>query len=777
MEKRRSIVLGWLHALVAFVVYRLTMAPTVSFWDCGEFIATSHKLMVGHPPGAPLYQLLAHLFTLLAASPEKIALWSNMLSVVAASLTVAFLFWTMLRIIRMLPSFNHYRTSHYVAASIGALCYCFCDTAWFSAVESEVYALAMLIAAVTLWASLRWYQSATPSEGSRWLLLVALLAGMAPCVHLMAMLALPFTLILFIYKKRSDKQKGITQRWILPFLFPALLFFAIGLSPMLITPMRADNKMPLNEGNPNNWQNYRSYLKRDQYENAPMLYPRIWRNHPNDDIYYAYWSGNHGHQTAADGTRIYEPNLLDNLQFFTTYQLHYMYLRYFLWNFVGRYNDRNGLGSLQKGQFITGIYPIDRMLVGTGLWPPRDSMPRERHSHTVYFLLPLLLGIVGLLWRKGDKGRINGAVATLFLSSGVALAIYLNMPCYQPRERDYAFVLSFYAWCIWIGLGALALAQWIEQKKIPKAVAYTLLFLVPTVMLLQNYRSHDRSHNLIARDTAWNILHSCQPNAILLSVGDNDTFPLWYLQQVEGVRTDVQVINTNLLTTDWYAEQISYQLRSQGTDLLPCNEYGNYNTGGNAILQLIRNTQVLFDSMEIRPIYLTHYAANDMGDLFENHLKLTGCAYRLGPLSNDTVAIEEMTQHVTTQFLFSPVERFIDPTSQQFLEQQLKDIALLAENMMDRGQDATTIIHQPLDAIDADMVNDPRILYRYAQLLYRCGETQEGDALTTYLRQRINSQTYYYNSVAPQKRKYIPTTIGPIQTVDSLMKTAPSNSF
>ena len=765
MKQRLATLIGWLHAVAAFVVYRLTMAPTVSFWDCGEFIATSHKLMVGHPPGAPLYQLTAHLFTLLASSPDKVAFWSNMLSVVAASLTVAFLFWTLLRLMQELPSFEGYRPRHYIAASVGALSYCFCDTAWFSAVESEVYALAMLIAAVMVWASVRWYQCSTPTEGTRWLLLVALLAGMAPCVHMMALLALPFTAVLLLCRKIDDHRSGQRRRWLLPLLPPALLMFCIGLSPMVVTPMRADNKMPLNEGNPDNWASYRSYLQRDQYENAPLLYPRIWRHQPKDDEYYAYWSGHHGHRVAPDGTRLYEPNVLDNLQFFATYQLQYMYLRYFMWNFSGRYNDRNGLGSLQKGQFITGIPPVDRLLVGTGRWQPRESMPRERSSHTVLFLLPLLLGIWGMLCRKAPKGKAshaNIAIVTLFLVSGVGLAVYLNMPCYQPRERDYAFVLSFYAWCLWIGIGALALMEWAEKRKVPQAVACCVVAVVPLLMAMQNYRCHDRSHNLVAYDTAWNMLHSCAPNAILLTSGDNDTFPLWYIQQVEGVRTDVQVVNTSLLSSSWYAEQTAYQLRQQGTDLLPADETGRRHKGSYALLDLVTNTRVLYDSIPLRPIYLTHYTANSMGEVFEGHLQLSGCTYRLGIRSEDTVAVEEMAEHVTTQFRYSPVKSFIDPISQQFVEQQMKDIALLADNMLDRGENPLPIVRRVLEPIDPDMVNDPRILCHYATLLGRCGESEQAETMTRYLQRRVASQLDYYRTLSAKQQRYIPSTLGPL---------------
>ncbi len=762
---------GWLLTAVSFIIYRLTMAPTVSFWDCGEFIATNHKLMIGHPPGAPLYQLIAHLFTLLASSPEKIAFWSNMTSVVSASVTVGFLYWTLIHLTDHFIHNENTSWKHHLAAAVGALSYCVCDTAWFSAVESEVYAMSMLVSSTIVWASVRWYQCATPQQGYRWILLIALLGGMAPCIHLMSLLALPYLAVLLLFKKHNDHKQGQSRHWILPTIPIASIMLIIGLSPMIIIPLRADNRMPINEGDPSTFQNFRSYLSRDQYEKSPLVYPRIWRQRANDATYYRYWSGNHGHYHTADGTEVYDPNFIDNLQFFSSYQLQYMYLRYFFWNFCGRYNDRMGLGSLQNGQFIVGIPPIDRLLVGTGQWQPRDAMHRERQSHTCYFLLPLILGIWGLIYNYRHRAGF-WSNTTLFLLSSIGLAIYLNMPCYQPRERDYAFVLSFYAWCLWIGIGTLAFIQWASHKHIPKILIYTISLAVPALMAAQNYPSHNRRHNQVARNTAWNTLNSCEKNAILFCVGDNDTFPLWYLQQVEGIRTDVQIVNTSLISTRWYSKQIANQLAQQGSKLLVADSNGLVPIGVRAFEEIILSSGALTDSSALRPIYLTPYAFNEFREHFKQHLQLTGIAYRLGPYSSDTVACEEFLNHLNNHFVFTPVDHFIDYTSQKFVEEQLRNVIILSNNLVDKNQKeaAYQALHTAFDSVQLECINDPTLLLSYSHLLSLCNREKESQDLKTYLCHRISIQQRYYNTLSNTNRTFIPYTLRPIQEVATVLE-------
>lgn len=578
-----ELVVGIGVGLFTFLIYLLTMAHTVSFWDCGEFIATSYTFGVGHPPGAPLYQLLAHLFTLCAHSPTHIAWWSNLLSALCAGATNMFLFWTLYRCCRHLGkhfSSKHHRSPHakaLIPALIGTLCYAFCDTAWFSAVESEVYSPSMFFSSIVIWAMLRWSEEHSP----RWLILTAFLLGLSACVHEMGLLCVPTVLtIILIDKIREYKEHELHFEWQTPIL--CIAFFLVGLSPYVIVPLRAQTHPVINNTDPSTWENFKMYIGREQYENGPSLYPRIWRTHPGDDKNYADWSGFHGKEITEDGSVKPKPNLLDNLQFFVGYQLGYMFLRYWVQNFGGRH-----------------------------FWE--------------LFYLPLLLGLIGMLFHWKRHRLSFWPLAALILFSGLALAVYLNMPVYQPRERDYAFVLSFYAYAFWIGIGALYMAERIDTR---------YLLSIPLLMLCVNYSHNDRSHNYAAYDVAHNILHSCEPDAILFTTGDNDTYPLWYLQEVEGIRKDVRLINVSLLTTQWYAHQTAPEC---------VDAEGNQLRGFRAMFNLIDN------NIEQHPIYMTHYTERNYREIFPNQLQLSGNAFRLQPYECGSVALDEAYRHAVEQ--------------------------------------------------------------------------------------------------------------------------------
>ena len=297
----------------------------------------------------------------------------------------------------------------------------------------------------------------------------------------------------------------------------------------------------------------------------PRMYDKRFASYGSAGNLYEKWVGgkigrNIKYYVGGHEMNVVMPTQWDNLRFFLNYQLNYMYWRYFFWNFVGRQNDLQGHGNLDRGNWITGFKFIDNLLVGN-----QDKLPKamkENKGHNVFFALPLILGILGLLWqcKKGDAGiRQFWVVFFLFFMTGIAIVLYLNQTPMQPRERDYAYAGSFYAFAIWIGMGVAAITEWFKKKNtaISAAVAAAAL-LVPVQMVSQTWDDHDRSGRYACRDFGQNYLNSISQdkNPIIFTCGDNDTFPLWYNQEVEGVRTDARVCNLSYLHTDWYIDQM-----------------------------------------------------------------------------------------------------------------------------------------------------------------------------------------------------------------------------
>ena len=491
--------------LLATVVYLLTMDRSASWWDCGEFIATGWTLGVGHPPGAPVYQLLSHLFMLLSfGNPMLVAPLSNAFSALCGGLTVGLLYGT-LREFGCRP----------FGAAIGALCYLFCDTAWFSAVESEVYAPAMLFCALDVYLALRFRRTGNP----RLLVLLGLLLGLGVGVHLMTLLVVPALALVLLGSLARPRLPKVLKPLLL-----ASLFFLLGLTPYAIVPLRAAADPPINELG----DSFKSYLQREQYEKAP-LYPRMWRE--RDSANWSEWT------LGTEG-------VVGNMVYYGGYQVGYMYLRYLMYNFIGRENH---------------------------------------HWHCiVVFVLPFLLGLWGLWQHRKRSRRDWWAVMLLFLFGGLVLNLYLNHPCYEPRSRDYVYVLSFYAFALWIGVGA---------DSLPRRWLRVLALLAPLTLAVGNWSDHDRSRCHSVHDIALNHLESCSPDAILITLGDNDTFPLWYLQQVEHRRTDVDVYNIGL-------------------------------TGWPEVMRLINTAGP-------RPVYFSHYFVDRFAYLFPGRLRCEGFCWRL----------------------------------------------------------------------------------------------------------------------------------------------------
>lgn len=666
--KKLNILIGWLSFAIALVVYLLTLEPTVSLWDCGEFIASSYKLQVGHPPGAPLFMIISRVFSLFASDSEHVAKMINTVSAFASAFTILFLFWTISHLLKkmlMAPGGN--ATSEKIiilgGSFVGALAYTFSDTFWFSAVEGEVYATSSLFTAVVFWAILKWENISEQPSANRWLILIAYLIGLSIGVHLLNLLAIPAIVLVYYFKKYRVTKKGVVYALLISVII--LLFLMYGIIPGVIKLATVVEKVftnsfgfhynvglviyvalllgllifgiyrtqfvkknvlwntifititvivigyssyglivirslagpPMNENRPDNAFALLSYLNREQYGDRPLLRGYLY-NAEVDDVKYkkpvyildkeknryeiAYRKAelemkgkkvllpriysrdaNHRQAYVEFGT-INDPNnptYLDNLEFMFKYQIGHMYFRYFLWNFAGRQNDIQGHGNVIHGNWISGINAIDALRIG-----PQKNLPGRIRNHparNTYYFLPLLLGLMGLFFQLDKNVRDFWVVMSLFILTGVAIVIYLNQTPYQPRERDYAYAGSFYAFSIWIGIGVAGVFQIIHTKlkaNLSAILSVVICFLaVPVLMATQNWDDHDRSGRYTARDIARNYLNSCDKDAILFTVGDNDTFPLWYVQDVEGVREDVRIVNMMLFNMEWYVDQMRWK--------------------------------------------------------------------------------------------------------------------------------------------------------------------------------------------------------------------------
>ena len=707
-------IVGWAVFAVAAIAYLLTIEPTTSLWDCSEFIATSYKLEVGHPPGAPLFMMLARLASLFAPAAEYVPAAINAMNAIASAFCILFLFWTITHLARrMFTQGGETMTTHLTiltlgAGAIGALSYAFTDTFWFSAIEGEVYALSSMFTALVVWLMLRWEENASSPTSMRWIVLIAYLMGLSIGVHILNLLTIPALVMIYFfrrYKMQTTKEYilyigvgllvsllilGAINGVIIPYtvalgakfdtfavntlgmpvnsgmlLFVALVFDALGLlilvshkrrmrtlnvmlmaltailvgfSSYASVTIRATANPPMNSNNPSTPHTLLSLLNRDQYGQRPLLWgpyysaqplpmvyasddylaedyyiptgdyeyssmmwlnpetgkyeereifdsyvypaeanhllPRMWFYSRRAD-YEASWVATSGGKPSVEyiskeGNRWWEPTAWEDIRFMLGYQFGDMFWRYFMWNFVGRQDDtileKDENAIYMHGGWLSGIEPIDELFCG-----PQDNLPSEMANNparNTYFFLPLLLGLMGLVYQLGRDWRNFFIVLLLFVMMGIALVVYFNTAPNEPRERDYVYAGAFYAFSIWLGLGVLAIGEIFEgialkfAKPSPRvlrcAACVAVLFSasVPVVLATENWDDHDRSGRYMARDIGYNYLNTVPKNAIIINFGDNDTFPIWYCQEVEGIRPDVRVMNSSYLGGEWYIDEM-----------------------------------------------------------------------------------------------------------------------------------------------------------------------------------------------------------------------------
>ncbi|UKB85698.1 DUF2723 domain-containing protein [Chryseobacterium sp. MEBOG06] len=722
--KKWNTVLGWFLFAVALITYLSTIEHSLSFWDCGEYISSAVKLEVTHAPGAALFQIMGAVASIFAlGNAENYSIVINAMSAIFSSFTILFLFWTITHFVRRLLNKDfdeiskRQEISILFAGVIGALCFTFSDTFWFSAVEGEVYSMASMFIALLVWLATKWENEYNAGDSERWIILIFFIIGLSVGVHMMCMLAIPaicllyyarnytfswktfvfanlitlgilafvfkfiFPLIMTLFGKLEIffvnglglpfhsgtivafvlmaaisyvliKYSGKTKRKIYQTTVLSLVYMIIGFSCWLVIPIRANANPPMNLNDPDTAIGMKDYYNREQYGDWPTTYgqnytafldkkgieknedgsykrqitgdiyekdektgtyrktgerfnyvfnkshisfmPRMFSS--DEDVMANYialygapdFTFNDDNEDVADNPqakKIFEdlrakyendsitasdylkvkpynlinvqrPSFAQNMDYFFSFQNGYYFVRYLLWNFVGRQNDLQGHMENTQGNWISGFSFIDDILLGD-----QDHMPAKfKNESTVkFFFLPLILGLIGFFFQLNrDFGRFY-ALLSLFILTSVGIVFYTGVKPFEVRERDYAMVGSFYAFAIWIGLGAGA-ALWFLQSKIKSNgvnIVFGLILLgIPFMMGFQNYTSHDRSRKTAARDYAYSFLRSLPEDDIIFIYGDNDTFPVWAIQETERFRDDVKTVNFTLLATPWNIDQV-----------------------------------------------------------------------------------------------------------------------------------------------------------------------------------------------------------------------------
>lgn len=765
--KRCNLITGWVIFGISLLSYWLTVEPTASFWDPGEFITTSSNLEIGHPPGAPLFQLIGAFFSMFAFDATQIALMVNLTSVFSSAFTIAFMYWSLSILlenilVRQQKDTTANRIAVIGAAAIGSLSFAYTDSFWFNAVEAEVYAMSSLFIAVLFYSGLRWERDMFESHGHRWLLLISFLVGLSFGVHFMSLLTIPAIGMIYYFKHTQQVTwvnfivanivTAAVLLFVFAFLLPqtmtffgnaeifftnslgmpfnsgtiiaalaliaafyfglrytrnksyihintillSILFIFLGFSSWIMLPIRANAGTVINENDPNNARELLAYYNREQYPETKLVYgphftekyvgldpitpyvddkpnyekdektgkyiivndweatkqntddaqkgflPRMW-NSSKAVNYLMFTRGldfkllpeyldepqlveeinglRSMHLTGeldpedydaifsnyGEFIHIEKPTFAQNMSYMFDFQFGYMYMRYFMWNFSGRQNDIQGRLTNMHGNWISGIDFIDSWRLGNLEYLPSDL--KNNKARNTYFFLPLILGIIGVIYHSSRNPRSFWVLLALFLYTGIALKIYLNEGPFEPRERDYALVGSFYVFAMWIGFGAYALYHFV-MRYIPAKVAIPIVSLVcliasPILLASQNWDDHDRSNRYTATAMAKQYLDSCQEQGIIFTIGDNDTFPLWFAQGVEGYRQDVRVVNTSLFQTDWYIDD----MKTQAYESLPIPSQLTHDQYVDGTRDFIMYQKTRIDTLDIQPFM--DFIAND----------------------------------------------------------------------------------------------------------------------------------------------------------------------
>ena len=712
-------IFGIIAGLFSFVIFSLTVEPTASYWDCAEYISTSAKLQIGHPPGAPLFQMLGAIFSILAFDVTQIAYAVNMMSVTSSALTIMFLFWSISLIAKEILKVKEIvkvreAIKIFGASFLGSITFTFTDSFWYNAVEAEVYAMATLILALLFWLGLKWVDDFGKVRSDKWLILISFVVGLSFGVHFMGLLALPSIGLLYYFKKYSEFNikkfvlANVISVSILLFIFKLLLpstlslfgnlevffvndlglpfnsgtiftavllvsifyyglsytskkklywlnttilcltFVFVGFSSWLMLPIRSNANTVINENAPTDARSLLAYYNLEQYPDTylfygPMfsdiyagqdpnepykddkpkyerdysinkyvivndwkngkinsnknhegLFPRMWSsdNAVNYMNYYGFLDFEikreyrneeqivelvNNFKTRVDEDDvdsedyheflsnfgsyldIEKPSFISNINYFLNFQLSKMYFRYFMWNFSGRQNDKQWKYDLENGNWLSGINLIDNHRLG-----PQENLPDDvinNKARNKYFMIPFILGLIGFVFLFKENFKVLWPILLLFLFTGIALKFYLNERIFEPRERDYALVGSFYAYSIFIGFSFLAIFQFLNKyikENSSILISFLLVVTCPILLSYNNWDDHDRSKRYTAQTLAKAYLDSIDEDkqAMIFTIGDNDTFALWYAQEIENHRTDVRTINTSLLATDWYMDQM-----------------------------------------------------------------------------------------------------------------------------------------------------------------------------------------------------------------------------